>query len=74
VLAPVGGISAKALLDRSEGITRLRGVWHSLRSPDLGTPVDAVATFHPAYLLRQPSHKREAWRDLLAIKARLGES
>ncbi|MFQ5784413.1 MAG: uracil-DNA glycosylase family protein [Alphaproteobacteria bacterium] len=71
VLVFVGGISAKAMLGRSEGITRLRGIWHRYSSPGLPQAIDAIATFHPAYLLRQPMQKREAWRDLLAVKARL---
>ena len=74
ILVPVGGIAAKALLERSEGITRLRGTWREYISPGLAAPVAAMATFHPAYLLRQPLQKREVWRDLLAIKARLAES
>ncbi len=74
MLVSVGGVSAKALLERSEGITRLRGVWHDYSSPGLAAPVAAMAMFHSAYLLRQPMQKREAWRDLLAIKARLAEN
>ena len=74
VLVPVGGIAAKALLERSEGITRLRGTWREYTSPGLAAPIAAMPTFHPAYLLRQPLQKREVWRDLLAIKARLAES
>ncbi len=74
VLVLVGGISAKALLGRTEGITRLRGVWHRYSSPGLAAPIDAIAIYHPAYLLRQPLHKRAAWRDLLAIRRRLDAS
>ena len=74
VLVPIGGISAKALLGRAEGITRLRGTWHRYQSPGLAEPIPAIATFHSAYLLRQPAKKREVWRDLLAIKARLDEA
>ena len=74
ILVPIGGISAKALLGRTEGITRLRGTWHSYRSPGLAEPIPAIATFHSAYLLRSPAKKREVWRDLLAIKARLDEA
>ncbi len=73
ILVPVGGIAAKALLERSEGITRLRGTWREYTSPGLAAPVAAMATFHPAYLLRQPLQKRDVWHDLLAIKARLAE-
>ncbi len=73
VLVFVGGQSAKALLDETSGINRLRGKWLAYASPGLAAPVAAVAVFHPAYLLRQPSHKRLAWRDMLAIKRRLVE-
>ena len=73
VLVLIGGISAKAMLGRSEGITRLRGIWQGYQSAGLDAPIDAIATYHPAFLLRQPMRKREAWRDLLAIKARLSE-
>jgi uracil-DNA glycosylase len=71
VLVCLGGPSAKTLLGRAEGITRLRGQWHSYASPRMAAPIDAMAVFHPAYLLRSPAHKREAWRDLLEIRDRL---
>ncbi len=69
----VGGISAKTMLARSEGITRLRGQWHSYETPRMSRPVPIIATFHPAYLLRSPAQKREAWRDLLAIREKMEE-
>ncbi len=71
VILTVGGLSAKTLLNRTEGITRLRGRWDELTLPGLEVPVPIIATFHPAYLLRSPQQKRFAWRDLLAVKARL---
>jgi DNA polymerase len=71
ILVFVGGIAAKTLLGRPEGITRLRGHWYRYQGHGLDAPIDAIALFHPAYLLRQPAQKREAWRDLLAIRARL---
>jgi len=71
ILAMVGGASAKALLNRGEGIMRLRGRWLTYQSAGLKTPIPAIATYHPAYLLRQPEHKREAWQDLLAIREKL---
>ena len=74
VLVPVGGIAAKTLFETNQGITRLRGQWRDFTSPGMATPIAAMATFHPAYLLRQPLQKREAWRDLLAIKTRLDET
>jgi len=74
VLVPVGGVAAKTLFETSEGITRLRGQWREFTSPGLDAPIAAMATFHPAYLLRQPLQKREVWRDLLAIKEKLDET
>lgn len=78
VLVFLGGPSAKTLLGRAEGITRLRGKWHEFRTQGMfergEPPIAAMAMFHPAYLLRTPGAKREAWRDLLAIKARLAEA
>lgn len=71
VLVFLGGISAKSLLERSEGITRIRGRWFDYATPGLGGPVPALPMLHPAYLLRNPPAKRDAWRDLLALKARL---
>ena len=58
-------------LPLSEGITRLRGRWFELAVPGLDRPVPTLPMFHPAFLLRTPERKREAWRDLLALKARL---
>jgi len=60
----MGNIACQAVLGR-RGITRLRGQWNEA----LGRPV--LAMFHPAYLLRRPAAKREAWADLLVLKARL---
>jgi len=67
----VGGVAAKTLLERGEGITRLRGRWFNYAPAGMAQPIPAIALYHPAYLLRQPARKREAWHDLLAIQARL---
>lgn len=64
VLIAMGNISCQALLGK-RGITRLRGAW----TESQGRPV--LPMFHPAYLLRQPLAKREAWADLLSLKDRL---
>lgn len=72
VLVTLGGPSAKLLLNTTEGILRLRGNWrvHQTRS---GTSIPAMPTLHPAYLLRNPAHKKLAWRDFLEVKAKLKE-
>ncbi|MBI1417407.1 MAG: uracil-DNA glycosylase [Limimaricola sp.] len=64
IVVLMGNTPCQALLGQT-GITRLRGRWAEV----LGRP--ALPTFHPAYLLRTPSAKREAWADLLTLKARL---
>ena len=69
VLVLLGGASAKQILQTQEGITRLRGKWHTYQTGTREIP--AIATLHPAYLLRQPPQKRLAWRDFLEIKKRL---
>jgi len=71
VVVLAGGTAASALLPLSEGITRLRGRWFELAVPGLDRPVPTLPMFHPSFLLRAPERKREAWRDLLALKARL---
>jgi uracil-DNA glycosylase family 4 len=71
VLILLGGASASAVLAKADGINRLRGRWFEFNSPGLPRPVPALATFHPAYLLRTPEAKRDAWRDLLMIKRRM---
>jgi uracil-DNA glycosylase len=71
VLVCIGGPSAQGLLGLS-GILASRGKWLEY---DTGTRrIRAIATLHPAYLLRQPLQKRLAWRDLRALKAALGEN
>ncbi len=74
VLVLVGAISAKALLEKREGITRLRGTWREFTPAGMAEPIATMATFHPAYMLRQPSAKREVWRDLLAVQKKLADS
>jgi len=71
LLVFVGKTAAHALLGQTLGITRLRGRWFSYERDGMSIP--ALPIFHPAYLLRQPSQKRETWRDMLAIRARLDQ-
>jgi uracil-DNA glycosylase len=65
VLVTLGNPSTQTLLSTREGIMRTRGKWFDY---DTGTrTIRAIATFHPAYLLRSPSYKRMTWLDLRAI-------
>jgi uracil-DNA glycosylase len=65
----LGGAAAKEVLGVTDGIMRTRGKWRELTLGD--RKVRALATLHPAYLLRTPAAKRLAWRDLLAVRAAL---
>jgi DNA polymerase len=71
LLVLAGGAAAKTILARPDGITKLRGRWHQYESAGMTRPIPAMPIYHPAFLLRQPALKRDAWRDLLAIRERL---
>jgi uracil-DNA glycosylase len=62
VLVCLGAAASQTLLGAREGIMRIRGRW--LEYEVEGTKIPAIAMLHPAYLLRQPSHKKFAWQDL----------
>ena len=72
-LVLVGGVAAKGLIGGKEGITRLRGRWHEVDIPGLGR-IPALPTLHPAYLLRSPASKRDAWADLLLLRRTLEQA
>jgi uracil-DNA glycosylase len=71
VIAPkaivcLGGVAAQTLLQTKDPISRYRGNWFDFRNSKL------LATYHPAYLLRNPNAKGEVWRDLQKVMAYLG--
>ena len=73
-----GGVSAKGLLNNDSAISKLRGSFHDYRPITEGiaenaSVIPAVATYHPAYLLRTPSQKGLVWADMLMLRARLDE-
>ena len=71
VLVTLGNPSTQTLLSTREGIMKTRGRWFDY---DTGTrTIRAIATFHPAYLLRSPSYKRLTWQDLRAIAKALAQ-
>jgi DNA polymerase len=67
VIVALGKFAAQALLKTTEPITRLRGREYKYRDAIL------MPTYHPAYLLRTPSAKREVWADMKRVKELLGE-
>jgi uracil-DNA glycosylase len=66
VLVCLGAVAAKTLLETNRGITQFRGQWLEWRGRKL------MATYHPAYLLRNPNAKGEVWKDLQKVMAELG--
>jgi DNA polymerase len=69
VLVCLGGPSAQTLLNIRDGITKARGRWYPFQAGS--REIRALATFHPAFLLRSPLQKRLAWRDFQAIRKAL---
>jgi DNA polymerase len=72
VLVLLGGTPVRHVLNWEEGITRIRGRWGVYRKDGLEIPT--LPTFHPAYLLRQPSAKKLAWQDLQSLREKLLEA
>jgi uracil-DNA glycosylase family 4 len=71
VIAPkaivcLGGVAAQTLLKTKDPISRFRGTWFDYRNTKL------MATYHPAYLLRNPAAKSEVWKDLQKVMVLLG--
>lgn len=66
----LGGSAANALLETEEPISRLRGKWLDYKKND-GSIVPVLATFHPAYLLRNSGQKAKAWTDLLRLSKKI---
>jgi DNA polymerase len=66
VLVCLGAVATKTLLNTNRGITQFRGQWLEWRGRKL------MATYHPAYLLRNPAAKSEVWKDLQKVMAELG--
>ena len=67
LLVCLGGSATQTLLGVREGITRSRGVWREYVGDD-GATIPALPMFHPAYLLRTPAAKRQAWADLMKLR------
>jgi uracil-DNA glycosylase len=66
VICALGSCASQTLLQTTQGISRFRGEWFDFRGSKL------IATYHPAYLLRNPSAKSEVWKDLQKVMAVLG--
>ncbi len=67
VIVLLGAVAVKYLLNTTSGISKMRGRWTSYEN------IPVMPTFHPAFLLRQESAKRDAWADLQQVMARFGK-
>ncbi len=67
LIVGLGGTAMEGLLGKPVGITRMRGVWQEYAG------IKLMPTFHPSYLLRDPSKKKDAWADLKLVLAELGK-
>jgi DNA polymerase len=70
IICTLGSPATKALLNLTEGIGKLRGKFYDFYPPygKFGEPIKVIPTYHPAYLLRDPTRKREVWEDMKEIK------
>jgi uracil-DNA glycosylase len=67
----LGAVAVRHVMGRTDGIMKTRGKW--LDYNVLGRMVPVMPTLHPAYLLRQPAHKKLAWRDLQAVEKKIAD-
>ncbi len=66
-LVALGGVAAKVMIGTETGIMKLRGRWHEYNPGE----IPLLPTFHPAFLLRSPEHKRDVWEDMKDLRRRL---
>jgi DNA polymerase len=71
VIVLLGATALKGMLGISKGITSIRGSYLPYQNRFLDSPIDALCTYHPSYLLRSPGRKSEVWQDMLTLKQRL---
>lgn len=67
----LGGPAMQTVFSTSNGIIKMRGKWSSVSIGNHTT--NAIPTLHPAYLLRNPAAKQQAWRDMLSLKIKMVE-
>jgi len=68
-IVALGATAVQGLIGAAEGITRMRGTWKIYRGS-----IPVMPTFHPAYLLRDPTKKADVWSDLQAVMKQLGRT
>ena len=70
----LGATAAKAILSTPLSISKLRNKWHIYTSINLSIKIKTLVSYHPAFLLRSPNFKKEAWSDLQMLQKKLNEN
>ena len=71
ILLLMGNVATKAILNLQNGITKNRGKWFDYKNSNLNFKIFTMCIFHPSYLLRSPSQKKYAWKDLKKVKEKI---
>ena len=71
ILYILGTTAAKAILSTPLSLGKLRGKWYQYKTLNLGSPIDVLVSYHPAFLLRSPNYKKEAWSDLQMLQKKI---
>jgi len=74
LIVTLGASATRALTGRDEAMRRMRGRWHNVAIPGLPQQIPTLPMLHPAYLLRTPGAKKEAWTDMITLRRRLDEN
>jgi DNA polymerase len=74
LIVTLGATATRGLTGRDDGIRRMRGRWQTVSIPGLPQPIPTLPMLHPAYLLRTPSAKKDAWIDMITLRRRLDEN
>ena len=70
----LGTVAAKAILATPLSLGKLRGKWYEYKSLNMDKTVNVLASYHPAFLLRSPNFKKEAWSDLQILQKKLNDN
>jgi DNA polymerase len=70
----LGTTAIKAILSTPLSLKKLRGKWHEYKSVNFDTPINVLASYDPAFLLKSPNFKKEAWADLQMLEKKINEN
>ncbi len=73
VIYLLGSTAAKAILSTPHDLEKLRGKWHQYRTINLDLSIPVLVSYHPAFILKSPNYKKNAWADLQMLKKKINE-